>query len=57
MSMIHLHQTNTSTPEQYVAGLIDFGPSTPFVYQAGKPDDPATDRLLDRHCYSILNLT
>src|SRR6185312_8828872 len=26
MSSIHLHQTTTSTPEQYVAGLTDFGP-------------------------------
>jgi len=27
MSTIHLHQTTTLTPEQYVAGLTDFGPS------------------------------
>ncbi len=26
MSTIHLHQTTTSTPEQYVTGLTDFGP-------------------------------
>jgi hypothetical protein len=26
MSMIHLHQTTTLTPEQYIAGLTDFGP-------------------------------
>jgi hypothetical protein len=26
MSTIHMHQTTTSTPEQYIAGLIDFGP-------------------------------
>ena len=26
MSTIHLHQTTTLTPEQYIAGLIDFGP-------------------------------
>ena len=26
MSTIHLHQTTTSTPEKYVAGLTDFGP-------------------------------
>src|SRR5713226_2200651 len=26
MSTIHLHQTTTSTPEQYVAGLTDLGP-------------------------------
>jgi len=26
MSTIRLHQTTTSTPEQFVAGLTDFGP-------------------------------
>jgi hypothetical protein len=26
MSTIHLHQTTTATPEQYLAGLTDFGP-------------------------------
>ena len=26
MSTIHLHKTTTLTPEQYVAGLTDFGP-------------------------------
>jgi hypothetical protein len=26
MSTIHFHRTTTATPEQYVAGLIDFGP-------------------------------
>ena len=26
MSTIHLHQTTTATPEQFVAGLTDFGP-------------------------------
>jgi hypothetical protein len=26
MSTIHLHQTMTSTPEQFIAGLTDFGP-------------------------------
>jgi hypothetical protein len=26
MSTIHLHQTTTWTPEQYVAGLTDFAP-------------------------------
>ena len=27
MSTIHLRQTTTLTPQQYVAGLTDFGPS------------------------------
>ena len=26
MSTIHLHQTTTSTPEQFIASLTDFGP-------------------------------
>ncbi len=26
MSTIHLHQTTTVTPEQFLAGLTDFGP-------------------------------
>ena len=26
MSTIHMHQTTTSTPGQYIAGLTDFGP-------------------------------
>ena len=26
MSTIHLHRTTNSTPEQYIAGLTDFGP-------------------------------
>jgi hypothetical protein len=36
MSTIHLHQTTTLTPEQYIAGLTDFGPgrSTLFANSA-----------------------
>jgi hypothetical protein len=26
MATIHLHETTTSTPEQFIAGLTDFGP-------------------------------
>src|ERR1700688_3428344 len=26
MATIHLHQTTTSTPEHFIAGLTDFGP-------------------------------
>jgi hypothetical protein len=26
MARIHIHQTTTSTPEQFIAGLTDFGP-------------------------------
>ena len=32
MSTIHLHQTTTSTPEQYVAGLTDFGPGRSKIF-------------------------
>jgi hypothetical protein len=27
MATIHLHQTTSSTPEQFIAGLTDFGPN------------------------------
>jgi pyruvate/2-oxoglutarate dehydrogenase complex dihydrolipoamide dehydrogenase (E3) component len=33
MSTIHLHETTTSTPEQFVAGLTDFGPGRQELYQ------------------------
>jgi hypothetical protein len=38
MATIHLRQTTTLTPEQYVAGLTDFGPgrSKPFGNSAEK---------------------
>ena len=29
MSTIHLSQTTTASPEQFVAGLTDFGPGRP----------------------------
>ena len=29
---IHFHQTTTSTPEQYIAGLTDFGPGRSKVF-------------------------
>ena len=32
MSTIHMHQTTTSTPEQFLAALIDFGPGRPKVF-------------------------
>ena len=32
MSTIHLHQTTKLTPEQYVAGLTDFGPGRSKVF-------------------------
>ncbi|WP_280155784.1 hypothetical protein [Piscinibacter sp. XHJ-5] len=33
MPTIHLHQTTTSTPEQYVAGLTDFGPGRSTLFK------------------------
>jgi hypothetical protein len=32
MTTIHFHQTTTSTPEQFVAGLTDFGPGRSKVF-------------------------
>jgi hypothetical protein len=32
MSTIHLHQTTTSTPEQYIAGLTDLGPGRSKIF-------------------------
>jgi hypothetical protein len=32
MSTIHFHQTTTSTPEQFIAGLTDFGPGRAKVF-------------------------
>ena len=37
MSTIHLHRTTTATPEQYVAGLTDFGPGRSRLF--GNSDD------------------
>jgi hypothetical protein len=32
MTTIHLHQTTTATPEQFIAGLTDFGPDRSKVF-------------------------
>src|ERR1044072_1463905 len=32
MSKIHLHQETSLTPEQYIAGLTDFGPGRPKLF-------------------------
>ncbi|WP_246669423.1 MULTISPECIES: hypothetical protein [unclassified Bradyrhizobium] len=32
MSTIHLHRTTTATPEQFIAGLIDFGPGRATLF-------------------------
>ena len=43
MSTIHLHQTTTLTPEQYVAGLTDFGPGRSKLF------GNSTDQYLKVH--------
>jgi hypothetical protein len=43
MSTIHLHQTTTLTPGQYIAGLTDFGPGR------GKLFGNSTDEYLKVH--------
>ena len=37
MSTLHLHQTTTATPEQFVAGLTDFGPDRLTIFPTAKP--------------------
>jgi hypothetical protein len=32
MSTIHMHETTAATPEQYLAGLIDFGPGRSKIF-------------------------
>src|SRR6185436_17593936 len=39
MSTIHLTQSTTLTPEQYVAGLTDFGPGRNKVFSNSADDD------------------
>ena len=43
MSTIHLHETTTLTPEQYIAGLTDFGPGR------GKLFGNSTDEYMKVH--------
>ena len=38
MSAIYLHQTTTLTPEQYVAGLTDFGLGRSKLFGNGADD-------------------
>ena len=38
MSKIHLHQTSSLTPEQYIAGLTDFGPGRSKVFSKSADD-------------------
>ena len=47
MSTIHLHQTTTATPEQFVAGLTDFGPGRSKLF------GNSNDKYLKVHDRSI----
>ena len=38
MSTIHMHQTTTSTPEQFIAGLTDFGPGREELFGNSSDD-------------------
>ena len=38
MSAIHLHQTTNLTPEQYIAGLTDFGPGRAKLFPNSADD-------------------
>jgi hypothetical protein len=39
MATIHLHETTTATPEQFVAGLTDFGPGRSELFPNSSDDD------------------
>jgi hypothetical protein len=39
MSTIHLRQTTTATPEQFVAGLTDFGPGRSKLFPNSADED------------------
>ncbi len=38
MPTIHLHQTTTATPEQFIAGLTDFGPGRAELFENSTDD-------------------
>ena len=38
MATIHLHETTTATPEQFVAGLTDFGPGRSELFGRSSDD-------------------
>jgi hypothetical protein len=38
MTTLHFHQTTTSTPEQFIAGLTDFGPGRSEVFPNSADD-------------------
>jgi hypothetical protein len=38
MATIHVHETTTSTPEQFIAGLTDFGPGRSKLFPNSADD-------------------
>lgn len=38
MTTIHLHETTTATPEQFLAALVDFGPGRSKIFQNSTDD-------------------
>ena len=51
MSTIRLHQPTTSTPEQFVAGLTDFGPGRSELFGDG------SDQVLGVHAWAPVRPT
>ena len=59
MATIHLHQTTTLTPAQYIAGLTDFGPGRSKLFgnsadeylkvHSQEPDAGRRHRRIGRH--------
>lgn len=41
MSTLHLHQTTTATPEQFLAALTDFGPDRSTIFPKQPRPAPA----------------
>ena len=48
MATIHLHQTTTSTPEQFLAALMDSGPGRSKLLTIARADELAP--CLDQAC-------
>jgi hypothetical protein len=49
MSTIHFSQTTTATPEQYIAGLTDFGPGRSKLFGNSADDQLKVHSQSDRH--------
>jgi hypothetical protein len=43
MATFHFHQTTAATPEQFLAGLTDFGPGSGHTYTFTPRPDGRTD--------------